>query len=518
MATHASNNGEGSSTSVEKTTAQQPAVVDIEDFHVRHEESMSRAEGTYIDPATGFMVFSELTHLKRGRCCGNRCRHCPYGWEKVKPPGGMRKGSWRNRRANSRIDPDVPPPPPVPIPGAPVAKLRSGDTETAQKMVKEILEKAGKLDESGSVGRRQNRRNLKHSASSNGTSEDLSTTSSSSYVSSSSSSSSSSGESNESSNQNKKPTTVTVIQAIQNSVNKSTSSAATTTSATTTSATTVSSDGKNSQGDRPIPNTTTTTTPTKNVPYTRSGDQGTSRLGTGERRRKTDDAFEAMGTVDELCSFVGVAHSHLLNSHKTKVNSRNSKSANRNTKFYGELPIRLLDVMSRLFDIGSHVAKPPPTDQGKSDDGAEAAVFIPNGIGDGFDANHVDDLEDWINEMTEDLPELTSFILPTGAPASAALHVARTVCRRAERRVVPLVVDHKTCDPNALRYLNRLSDFFFVSARWVNYKEGQEEIEYKLDIYDDDDDCNEGSENGSRGGGNEDQRDRIVRSLGGPNN
>ena len=64
----------------------------------------------------------------------------------------MRKGSWRNRRANSRIDPDLPPPPPVPIPGAPVAKLRSGDTETAQKMVKEILEKAGKLDESGSVG------------------------------------------------------------------------------------------------------------------------------------------------------------------------------------------------------------------------------------------------------------------------------------------------------------------------------------------------------------------------------
>ena len=75
-----------------------------------------------------------------------------------------------------------------------------------------------------------------------------------------------------------------------------------------------------------------------------------------------------------------------------------------------------------------------------------------------------------------------------------------------------MVVDHKTCDPNALRYLNRLSDFFFVSARWVNFKEGQEEIEYRLDIYEDDADG--GSERGSRGGGNEDQRERVVRSLG----
>jgi len=210
-----------------------------------------------------------------------------------------------------------------------------------------------------------------------------------------------------------------------------------------------------------------------------------------------------MGTVDELCSFVGVAHAYLLNSHRRKKN------------FYGALPVQLLDVMSRLFDVGSHVAKPPPA----TSDGS--TVFVPNGIGDGFDADHVDDLEEWINEMTEDLPELTSFILPTGAPVSAALHVARTVCRRAERRVVPLVVHHKTCDPNALRYLNRLSDFLFVSARWVNYLEGQEEIEYKLDIYDgeDEDDRSDGrSENGSQdgGGGNEEQRGRVVRSLAAP--
>ena len=109
--------------------------------------------------------------------------------------------------------------------------------------------------------------------------------------------------------------------------------------------------------------------------------------------------------------------------------------------------------------------------------------------------------------MTNDLPELTSFILPTGAPSSAALHVARTVCRRAERRLVPLVVHHQTCDPNALKYLNRLSDFFFVSARWVNYKEGQEEIEYKLDIYD----CADTQKASQQP--NEEQRERVVRSL-----
>merc|ERR1712157_38206 len=167
-----------------------------------------------------------------------------------------------------------------------------------------------------------------------------------------------------------------------------------------------------------------------------------------------------MGTVDELCSFVGVAHSHLLAQTK------------RTTKFdYGDLPVRLLDIMSRLFDVGAHVAKPAATTD----------LFRPNGIGDGFDLAHVENLEDWIDEMTEVLPELTSFILPTGSVAAAQLHVARTVCRRAERRLVPLATQHKTCDPNALQYLNRLSDFFFVSARYVNYCEEQEEIEYKLE-------------------------------------
>jgi len=463
MSTHATTCNDGSNRSNSKRE-----IPDIEDFHRVHEQALSKAEGTYIDPETGYTVFTELTHLKRGKCCGNRCRHCPYGFEKVRSPGGYRKGSWR-RRNNSKLDASIPPPPP--IPGAPVAKLRSGDTETAQKMVEKILERAGKPVEQHSGNRSRANRAL-HLEESDKDDDDLSSTSSSSLSSYSSSSCSSEGtlESHER-NFQQKPTSITVVK---DTVTSSTSSAATTASATTESSST----------NRPIPTMATTTTPTKNVPYTRTGDQGTSQLGNGERRSKTDDAFEAMGTVDELCSFVGVAHSHLLNSPKAK----------KHKSFYGKFPVRLLDVMSRLFDVGSHVAK--PSTEGK---------FIPNGIGDGFDSNHVDDLEDWINEMTQDLPELTSFILPTGAPASAALHVARTVCRRAERRLVPLVVHHQTCDPNALRYLNRLSDFFFVSARWINYKEGQEEIEYKLDIYE----C--GDEN--QGEENEDQRERVVRSL-----
>jgi cob(I)alamin adenosyltransferase len=199
----------------------------------------------------------------------------------------------------------------------------------------------------------------------------------------------------------------------------------------------------------------------KNVPYTRGGDSGTAQLGTGERRRKDDCNFEALGTVDELCSVVGVAHAHLLENCE-----------------YGQLNEQLLDVMSRLFDVGSHVAKPRRQRKEEEEDEDKVATFTPNGVGGGMDPLHIDQLEEWINEMTEELPELTSFVLPTGAKSAAHLHVARTVCRRAERCMVPLVAA-ETCDPNAMRYMNRLSDYFFTAARWVNFCEGREEIQYQ---------------------------------------
>ena len=208
----------------------------------------------------------------------------------------------------------------------------------------------------------------------------------------------------------------------------------------------------------------------KNVPYTRTGDAGTSVLLTGERRSKDDDAFEAMGTVDELCSIVGVVHAEIMN----VVDAPEE---------YAELENWLLDVMSRLFDIGSHVAKPRQVIENGEGDGDcdEAPVFRADGVGNGFDIDHVYLLEEWIDHMTEDLPELTSFILPTGSKVAAQLHVARCVCRRAERVVLPLV-RKGVCDPNAAKYLNRLSDFLFSAARWSNFCDGLDEVQYRRPI------------------------------------
>lgn len=187
-----------------------------------------------------------------------------------------------------------------------------------------------------------------------------------------------------------------------------------------------------------------------------------------------------MGTVDELCCVVGTVHAELM-----------ASTSDVDAKKYEELAEWLLDVMSRLFDCGSHIAKPPKLkskseeeddddddDESDSDAADDEPIFKSDGVGGGFDADHVERLEEWIDVMTDKLPELTSFILPTGGRASAQLHVARTVCRRAERRTVGLVQDG-VCDPNVLRYLNRLSDFFFTAARWTNYCEGQEEIQYR---------------------------------------
>lgn len=311
-------------------------VGDIEDIH---RQALRHGDLTYNDPATGFTVFTELAHLKRGVCCGSQCRHCPYGWQRVKS-GASRE-----------------------------AKLKSGDLDSAKRL----------LDE------------LDGSASSACTSDSCSTP-------------------------------------------------------------TANAEGR---GGRHGGKHTS-----KNVPYTRGGDKGTSQLLTGERRSKTDDAFEAMGTVDELCSTTGVVHAEMTTC---------------TTFEYGNLPEWLLDVMSRLFDIGSHVAKPRRIDP---DDDEEPILFVADGIGGGFDERHISELEDWIDFMTEELPELSSFVLPTGGKAAAQLHVCRTVCRRAERRVVGLVADD-VCDPNALKYLNRLSDFFFTAARWTNYKEGRTEIQYR---------------------------------------
>jgi cob(I)alamin adenosyltransferase len=248
----------------------------------------------------------------------------------------------------------------------------------------------------------------------------------------------------------------------------------------------------------------------KSVPYTRTGDGGTSQLMTGERRSKGSAVFDALGTVDELCATVGLAHSFIVVSTDTASAAVNTNVSNPDYPLNNTHPVEnahdssidleesLVQVMSRLFDIGSHIAKPRKlpsirsagggVDDDDEDSDSEASrgvavdrgepAFVPDGVGGGFDDAHVDQLEGWIDSMTDDLPELRSFILPSGTVASAQLQVARCVCRRAERLVVPLVQEG-TCDPSAVRYLNRLSDYLFVAARWINCKQGGEEIVYK---------------------------------------
>ena len=307
-------------------TVQEETVLDIEELH---KTAVANGSTTYIDPLTGFTVFTEVAHLRRGKCCGMACRHCPYEWENVSehkkkdtlPPCSSHKlenGEYKEIENSPNND---------------KMELSYDEDESKKETVKDGGKLGGKLT-------------------------------------------------------------------------------------------------------------------SKNVPYTRTGDKGTSAIRTGERLPKDDVLFEAMGTVDELCSFVGVAHAEIM-----------SCLENDEADDYGLLPEALLNVMSRLFDIGSMIAAPNTKKT--------------------LDESHVVCLEEWIDQMTDDLPELNSFILPTGGKASAQLHVARTVCRRAERRLLPLQQDSQKNNESMFRYINRLSDFFFTAARYTNYCEGRNEVQYR---------------------------------------
>ena len=400
---------------------------DIEELHRRACDDVST---TYLDPITGFQVFTEIAHLRRGKCCGNRCRHCPYGWTNVEGGGD----------ANNRRD----------------AKVESGDVEACRNLLAEY----------------QNRK-LSNNSDSNGSAESVESSSAAAAAAAAVAGGSASTPA---------PTDRTGTDA-----------------AGADSGASSAGGGKNGNNGGGGGSGSSKKTggrrggrlTGKNVPYTRGGDKGTSQLLTGERRSKCDDAFEAMGTVDELCSFVGVVHATWeIDAAKDDAEAPGTAAAAATSPENGNsmAPISdeeftecLLDIMSRLFDIGSHVAKPRKLESGDGgSDGEEASPpsFEADGVGGGFDSRHVDELEDWVDRLTEELPELGNFILPTGSPVSAHLHVCRTVCRRAERRVVSLT-ERGVCDPNALRYLNRLSDFFFSAARWTNLRQGHAEVQYQ---------------------------------------
>ncbi len=172
--------------------------------------------------------------------------------------------------------------------------------------------------------------------------------------------------------------------------------------------------------------------------YTRTGDDGTTALGSGERRRKSDLRIAAYGTVDECNAAVGLARlTALAESPK--------------------LDAMLGRIQNDLFDLGADLATPPVAAEVEG----ERLRMV---------QAQVDRLEREIDDLNGELQPLRSFVLPGGTPSAAALHLARTICRRAERLMVELKVDAgETVGPAAIGYVNRLSDFLFVASRHCNH-------------------------------------------------
>jgi cob(I)alamin adenosyltransferase len=169
--------------------------------------------------------------------------------------------------------------------------------------------------------------------------------------------------------------------------------------------------------------------------YTRTGDDGTTALGSGERRKKYDLRVACYGTVDETNAAIGVVRLHTAND--------------------GEIDPMLGRIQNDLFDLGADLCSPAPASE-KGLTVTEAQVAR---------------LETEIDRLNASLSPLRSFVLPGGAPAAAHLHVARTICRRAERLMVELADQPgEEVSAVALRYANRLSDFLFVASRYANRK------------------------------------------------
>jgi cob(I)alamin adenosyltransferase len=171
--------------------------------------------------------------------------------------------------------------------------------------------------------------------------------------------------------------------------------------------------------------------------YTRTGDKGTTALGSGERVPKHALRISAYGTVDETNATIGMVRVHLGSVEP-------------------ELDAQLVRIQNDLFDLGADLCVP---------DRGEKLEYEPLRIS----AGQVKRLEEEIDAMNTELKPLRSFVLPGGTPAATALHVARTVSRRAERLMVELAEDpNEPVGAEALKYINRLSDYLFVASRYVN--------------------------------------------------
>lgn len=174
--------------------------------------------------------------------------------------------------------------------------------------------------------------------------------------------------------------------------------------------------------------------------YTRAGDGGRTRLATGEDVEKWCPRVEAYGAVDETNAAIGVARLHAGGAP--------------------QLDAILARIQNELFDLGADLATP----EREAPLPFEALRILPS---------QVARLEADLDALNADLPPLTSFVLPAGSALCAHLHVARTICRRAERAIAALAhAPGEKVSPEALSYANRLSDFLFVAARWANRDDG----------------------------------------------
>ncbi|XP_014776611.1 corrinoid adenosyltransferase MMAB [Octopus bimaculoides] len=207
--------------------------------------------------------------------------------------------------------------------------------------------------------------------------------------------------------------------------------------------------------------------------YTKTGDKGKSSTFTGERRFKDDLIFDALGSTDELSSAIGFAAELCKEKGHTMDNRFQTPGiefVDGNIAATGQGSTQKLPHSHCTFssgvlpNFGKNISVPQVEKERTC-----------------FNDQHVKDLETWIDEYTAELPPLKNFILPSGGKTAASLHMARSICRRAERTVAPLVRDNEM-DPSALQYLNRLSDFLFTVARYTCMKEGGEETIYKRPV------------------------------------
>ncbi|MBS2969454.1 cob(I)yrinic acid a,c-diamide adenosyltransferase [Metabacillus sp. KIGAM252] len=177
--------------------------------------------------------------------------------------------------------------------------------------------------------------------------------------------------------------------------------------------------------------------------YTRTGDKGQTSL-VGGRVDKDDIRVEAYGTLDELNAVVGQAMTLLTD------------------KKFEDIYNELEKIQHELFDCGGDLASVLSPEKRKDKTNPEMILF----------------LEERIDEYVKEAPELERFILPGGTQAAAAIHLARTVARRAERRIVTLQ-KHSEINEHVMKYVNRLSDYFFAVSRVINFRSGQNDVEYE---------------------------------------